>query len=125
MENGPVLLFAIPPFTIKYILVIPEDESKPLPPDQKLDATLRVIVGGIILIGGGFLALEFVHWLSNGGLKPFLFGLAITTAFFFLMVLWSRLLAHGGRSLRKTPLLYALLGLLTAAGILIQHFLAR
>jgi hypothetical protein len=103
--------------------VIPDDETRPLPPDQRLDATLRVIVGAIILVGGGFLVLEFVHWLVNGGLRPFLTGAAFTIAFFFLMILWSRLLAHGGRSLRRRPSLYALLGLVTALGILLQHFL--
>ncbi|MGJ8723685.1 MAG: hypothetical protein ACSHYB_03930 [Roseibacillus sp.] len=104
--------------------MIPEDESRPLPPDHQLDATLRVVVGAIILLGGGFFLLEFVHWLVNGGFKPFLTGAAFVTIFFFLLVLWSRLLAHGGRSLRRKPSVYALFGLLTAGGILIQHFLA-
>lgn len=104
--------------------MMPEDETRPLPPNQRLDAVLRVLVGGVILIGGGFLLLEFVHWLANGGVKPFLAGAGFAAAFFFLLVLWSRLLAHGGRSLRRKPTLYALLGLLTALGILLQHFAA-
>ena len=104
--------------------MIPEDESRPLPPDPQLDATLRFVVGAVILLGGGFFLLEFVHWLVSGGLKPFLTGIAFITVFFFLLVLWSRVLARGGRNLRRKPSLYALLGLLTAGGILIQHFLA-
>ncbi|MDQ8189499.1 hypothetical protein [Roseibacillus persicicus] len=104
--------------------MIPEDESRPLPPDARLDATLRVVVGAVILIGGGFLLLEFVHWLANGGLRPFLIGAAFTAIFFFLLVLWSRLLSQGGRALQKRPSLYAVMGALTAAGILIQHFMA-
>ena len=103
--------------------MIPEDETRPLPPDQKLDSSLRVIVGGIILIGGGFLVLEFVHWLTNGGLKPFLIGTAFLAVFFFLLILWSRLLAQGGRTLRQKPSLYAVLGFLTALGILAAHFM--
>lgn len=103
--------------------MIPEDESRVLPPDERLDAILRVVVGGILLFGGGFLVLEFVHWLVNGGAKPFLTGLALIGAFLFLMVLWARLLSHGGRSLQRRPALYAGLGVLTAIGILIQHFL--
>ena len=104
--------------------MIPEDESRPLPPDPQLDATLRVVVGAVILLGGGFFLLEFVHWLANGGLKPFFTGVAFVTIFFFLLVMWSRLLASGGRNLRRKPSLYAILGLLTAAGVLIQHFMA-
>lgn len=104
--------------------MIPEDETRPLPPNQRLDAILRVVVGGILLIGGGFLLLEFVHWLANGGMKPFAQGLVFVLGFFFLLVLWSLFLAKGGRSLRKRPSLYALLAGLTALGILIQHFLA-
>lgn len=104
--------------------MIPEDETKPLPPDHQLDATLRVVVGAVILLGGGFLLLEFVHWLVNGGLKPFLTGAAFTAIFFFSLVLWSQLLARGGRSVRRKPSLYVFLVLLTAGGILAQHFLA-
>ena len=103
--------------------MIPEDETRPLPPDKRLDATLRFIVGAIILLGGGYFLLEFVHWLVDGGLKPFLIGAAFVTVFFFLLVLWSRLLAHGGRNLRRKPSIYALLGVLTAGGFLIQHFM--
>ena len=103
--------------------MIPEDETEPLPPDAKLDATVRVVVGGVTLIGGGFLLLEFVHWLANGGLRPFLLGAAFTTVFFFLMILWSRLLSQGGRALQRRPSLYAIFGLLTAGGIIAQHFL--
>ena len=83
-----------------------------------------MVVGAVILVGGGFFLLEFVHWLVNGGFKPFLTGVAFVTVFFFLLVMWSRLLATGGRNLRRKPSLYAFLGILTAGGILIQHFLA-
>lgn len=103
--------------------MIPEDESRPLPPDARLDATLRVVVGTVLIVGGGFLLLEFVHWLAHGGLRPFLIGTAISLVFFFFLVLWSQFLARGGRSLRRKPSLYSLLGIATALGILIQHFL--
>ncbi len=103
--------------------MIPEDESRPLPPDPQFDALVRFIVGGILLLGGGFLLLEFIHWLANGGLKPFLMGTLCVTLFFFFLVLWSRLLASGGRSLRRRPTIYAAFGLLTTLGILVQHFL--
>lgn len=101
----------------------PEDESQPLPPDPQLDAVLRLVVGLILLVGGGFLLLEFVHWLFNGGLRPFLIGSTGLSAFFLLLVFWSRLLASGGRNLRQRPFLYAIFGLLTIAGILLQHFI--
>ncbi len=101
-----------------------EDETQPLPPDERLDATLRVIVTGVLLLGGGFFLLEFVHWLANGGLRPFLIGLFSLAAFFLILVLWSQLLASGGRQLRGRPLLYSFLGLLTVAGLIAQHFAA-
>ena len=106
--------------------MIPEDEGQPLPPerpDEKLDTTLRAVVSLIIIVGGGFLALEFFHWLANGGLRPFLTGAAFTAVFFFILILWSKLLAEGGRALRRKPSIYSLLGLLTAGGILVQHFM--
>ncbi|MBK1832776.1 hypothetical protein [Roseibacillus ishigakijimensis] len=101
-----------------------EDESQPLPPDPKLDAFLRILVGAVILLGGGFLLLEFVHWLAHGGLRPFLVGAAFTVVFFYLLILWSRVLSAGGRALKQRPSLYAFLGLLTAIGLLVQHFYA-
>lgn len=100
-----------------------DDESRPLPPDARLDTTLRILVGLLLVVGGGFFLLEFVHWLANGGLRPFLVGAVLTSLFFFVLVLWSRLLSQGGRALQRRPSLYAVLGLLTAIGILLQHFL--
>ena len=100
-----------------------EDESRQLPPDPRLDSTIRVVVGAVVLVGGGFFLLEFIHWLVHGGLKPFLMGVAVVGAFFFLLVLWSRFLAGGTNSLRRRPLLYGACGLLTAGAMLILHFL--
>lgn len=100
-----------------------EDESAPLPPDPRSDAVLRILFGAIVLLGGGFFALEFVHWLAHGGLPKFLLGLFTASALFLLLVLWSQFLSAGSRRFRSMPATYATMGLLTALGFLALHFL--
>lgn len=98
-----------------------EDESTPLPPDPLMDAVMRVIFGGILLFGGGFFALEFVHWLAHGGLPVFLLGLLGASALLLVLVLWSQLLSAGSRAFRTMPVLYATVAFLTALGLFALH----
>lgn len=101
-----------------------EDESAPLPPDPRTDAIFRVIFGAILLFGGGFFALEFVHWLAHGGLPKFLLGLLIASALFLILVIWSQFLSAGSRLFRTMPVVYATVGFLTALGFLAIHFMS-
>jgi hypothetical protein len=99
------------------------DESAPASADPQLDAVLRVVFGAILLFGGGYLALEFVHWLAHGGWSSFLWGLLIFGGVFLLLVVWSQILAVGTRRFRSMPVIYATIGCLTALGFLGLHFL--
>ena len=99
-----------------------EDESRPLPDDPKFDVIVRFIVGGILIFGGGYFALEFLHWISHGGFSDFLTRSAIAVLIFFGLVLFSCALAKGSSFLRSRPAGFLLVGILVAGGLL-GHFL--
>lgn len=81
-------------------------------------------VGAVLIFGGGFLALEFLHWLAHGGFSKFLIGSALAIVFFFFLVLWANFLAKGSQILRSKPAAFALIGLLVAGGVISHYFLA-
>lgn len=95
-----------------------EDIEEPL-----TDRSLRAATILVLLAGGTFSALEFVHWLVHGGFGPFLIGTAFALLLFFLLVLWSRLLSKGFQGLRSRGTILALGGLVITASFLFEHFL--
>lgn len=101
-----------------------EDETRPLPADPRLDVVVRMGVGAVLIFGGGFLALEFLHWLAHGGWPKFLIGSAVAAVFFFFLILWANFLAKGSRLLRSKPAAFTLIGLLIAGGVISHYFIA-
>ena len=101
-----------------------EDETRPLTADPKLDSFVRFVVGAVLIFGGGFFALEFIHWLAHGGLPDFLIGSVVAGLIFFGLVLWSCLLSDGSRFLRSRPAAFLLVGLLVAGGLIGHLFIS-
>ncbi|MDP0490453.1 MAG: hypothetical protein Q7Q71_05340 [Verrucomicrobiota bacterium JB023] len=100
-----------------------EEDFQEEPLDPAVDRATRTLVLLILLFGGGYALLEFAHWLTHGGFRPFIVGSAFAAALIFFLVLWAKLLSRGVEVLRSKPFVISLCGLGTALGILVHHFL--